>query len=415
MTINNNTQKIEEFDIHAVRKQFPILNRKVNNYSLAYLDNAASAQKPLSVINAISEQMSHSYGNVHRGLHTLANETTEAYESSRIKVANFLGAPKASNIIFTKGASEALNLAAYGLMNEIQPGDEIILSQMEHHSNIVPWHFLRERCGAVLKYIPVTEQGNLDLEAYKAILGSKTKIVSVVHMSNVLGTINPVKEIGQLAHNFGAVFIVDGTQSTVHMPIDVVGIDADLFCMTGHKLYGPTGIGALYAKTSVQERMQPFNGGGEMIEDVFEDRVTYNDPPFKFEAGTPPILQAIGLGAAIDWYSQYDFSEIHAHENYVYNHAVEQLMSIEDFKIIGNAENKGPVLAFNINGIHAHDVAQILDKYGVAIRAGQHCTQPLMNSFGIHSTARASFGIYNTIEEADRFVDGLKRAINFLS
>jgi len=415
MTIENNIHKLEGFDIHAVRKQFPILNRKVNNYGLAYLDNAASAQKPLSVINAISEQMSQSYGNVHRGLHTLANETTEAYENSRIKVANFLGASKASNIIFTKGATEALNLAAYGLMNEIQPGDEIILSQMEHHSNIVPWHFLRERCGAVLKYIPVTEQGNLDLEIYKAMLGPKTKIVSIVHMSNVLGTINPVKEIGQLAHNSGAIFIVDGTQSTVHMPIDVMEIDADLFCMTGHKLYGPTGIGALYAKTSIQERMQPFNGGGEMIEDVFEDRVTYNDPPFKFEAGTPPILEAIGLGAAIDWYSQYNFSEIHKHENSVYNHALKQLISIENFKIFGISENKGPVLAFNIEGIHAHDVAQILDKYGVAIRAGQHCTQPLMNSLGIHSTARASFGIYNTIEEADRFVEGLKRAIKFLS
>jgi len=415
MTIENNIHKLEGFDIHAVRKQFPILNRKVNNYGLAYLDNAASAQKPLSVINAISEQMSQSYGNVHRGLHTLANETTETYENSRIKVANFLGASKASNIIFTKGATEALNLAAYGLMNEIQPGDEIILSQMEHHSNIVPWHFLRERCGAVLKYIPVTEQGNLDLEIYKAMLGPKTKIVSIVHMSNVLGTINPVKEIGQLAHNSGAIFIVDGTQSTVHMPIDVMEIDADLFCMTGHKLYGPTGIGALYAKTSIQERMQPFNGGGEMIEDVFEDRVTYNDPPFKFEAGTPPILEAIGLGAAIDWYSQYNFSEIHKHENSVYNHALKQLMSIENFKIFGISENKGPVLAFNIEGIHAHDVAQILDKYGVAIRAGQHCTQPLMNSLGIHSTARASFGIYNTIEEADRFVEGLKRAIKFLS
>ena len=415
MTIENNIHKLEGFDIHAVRKQFPILNRKVNNYGLAYLDNAASAQKPLSVINAISEQMSQSYGNVHRGLHTLANETTEAYENSRIKVANFLGASKASNIIFTRGATEALNLAAYGLMNEIQPGDEIILSQMEHHSNIVPWHFLRERCGAVLKYIPVTEQGNLDLEIYKAMLGPKTKIVSIVHMSNVLGTINPVNEIGQLAHNSGAIFIVDGTQSTVHMPIDVMEIDADLFCMTGHKLYGPTGIGALYAKTSIQERMQPFNGGGEMIEDVFEDRVTYNDPPFKFEAGTPPILEAIGLGAAIDWYSQYNFSEIHKHENSVYNHALKQLMSIENFKIFGISENKGPVLAFNIEGIHAHDVAQILDKYGVAIRAGQHCTQPLMNSLGIHSTARASFGIYNTIEEADRFVEGLKRAIKFLS
>jgi len=415
MTIENNIHKLEGFDIHAVRKQFPILNRKVNNYGLAYLDNAASAQKPLSVINAISKQMSQSYGNVHRGLHTLANETTEAYENSRIKVADFLGASKASNISFTKGATEALNLAAYGLMNEIQPGDEIILSQMEHHSNIVPWHFLRERCGAVLKYIPVTEQGNLDLEIYKAMLGPKTKIVSIVHMSNVLGTINPVKEIGQLAHNSGAIFIVDGTQSTVHMPIDVMEIDADLFCMTGHKLYGPTGIGALYAKTSIQERMQPFNGGGEMIEDVFEDRVTYNDPPFKFEAGTPPILEAIGLGAAIDWYSQYNFSEIHKHENSVYNHALKQLMSIENFKIFGISENKGPVLAFNIEGIHAHDVAQILDKYGVAIRAGQHCTQPLMNSLGIHSTARASFGIYNTIEEADRFVEGLKRAIKFLS
>lgn len=403
------------FDVNEIRAQFPILSREVNGYPLAYLDNAASAQKPRAVIDALSDQMETSFANVHRGLHTLANETTEAFEGARGKVAKLLGAPLPDNIVFTKGATEALNLAAYGLMHTIKPGDEIIVTQMEHHSNIVPWHFMRERLGAVLKFVPVLENGTLDLDAFKSMLSSKTKIVSVVYMSNVLGTVNPVKQIGDWAHEAGATFIVDGTQAAVHKKVDVVDIDADLFAMTGHKLYGPTGVGALYGKTDILERMQPFNGGGEMIEDVFEDRVIYNEPPHKFEAGTPPILEAIALGAAIDWVSQFDFDAVHKHEMAVYHHALEGLRNMNTFKLLGDAPEKGPVLAFNLEGAHAHDVAQILDKYGVAVRAGQHCTQPLMERFDIHGSVRASFGIYNTIEEADRLIAGLKKASLFLS
>ncbi|MEP1231162.1 MAG: cysteine desulfurase [Litorimonas sp.] len=403
------------FNIDEIRAQFPILSREINGYPLAYLDNAASAQKPQAVMDAFTGQMSHAFANVHRGLHTMANETTEAYEGARGKLATFLGAPSADNIVFTKGASEALNLAAYGLAHMIEAGDEIILTQMEHHSNIVPWHFLRERYGAVLKFVPVTERGELDLDVYKSMLGEKTKIVSVVHMSNVLGTVNPIKQMAQWAKAAGAIMVCDGTQSAVHMPIDVVDLGIDLFCMTGHKLYGPTGIGALYGTADILDAMQPFNGGGEMIEDVFEDRVTYNEPPHKFEAGTPPILEAIALGAAVDWISQFDAADVHRHEMAVYNAARDGLRDINSFRMIGDADNKGPVLSFNLEGAHAHDVAQILDKYGVAVRAGQHCTQPLMTARGIHSTARASFGIYNTLEEAERLVEAVKKAALFLS
>ena len=403
------------FDIDIIRGQFPILSREINGKPLAYLDNAASAQKPQAVIDALTHQMSHSYANVHRGLHTMANETTEGYEGARAKVAKFLGAPTPENIVFTKGATEALNLVAYGLAHQIQPGDEIIVTQMEHHSNIVPWHFLRERYGAVLKFAPVNDDGTLDLEAFKALLSAKTKVVSVVHMSNVLGTINPVKEIVKWAKAAGAICVVDGTQAAVHMDIDVVDIGCDFFCMTGHKLYGPSGIGALYGTAGALENLQPFNGGGEMIEDVFEARVTYADAPHKFEAGTPPILQAIGLGAAIDWYSQFDMAEIHQHEMAVYHHALDGLRDLNRFRLIGDAPDKGPVLSFVLEGAHAHDLAQILDKYGIAVRAGQHCTQPLMTRMGIHSTARASFGIYNTLGEAERLVEGVKKAAQFLS
>ena len=403
------------FDVNAIRAQFPILSREINGKTVAYLDNAASAQKPQAVIDALTHQMSHSFANVHRGLHTMANETTEAYEGARAKVAKFLGAPAADNIVFTKGATEALNLTAYGLAHTIEAGDEIIITQMEHHSNIVPWHFLRERYGAVLKFVPVQDDGSLDLDAFKSMLSAKTKIVSVVHMSNVLGTVNPVKDIASWAKAAGAIVIIDGTQAAVHMKIDVTDIGCDFFCMTGHKLYGPTGIGALYGKADMLERLQPFQGGGEMIEDVFEDRVSYNDPPHKFEAGTPPILQAIGLGATIDWYSQFDFEAVHQHEMAVYSHALDGLRSINSFRLIGDAKGKGPVLSFNLEGAHAHDLAQILDKYGIAVRAGQHCTQPLMTRMGIHSTARASFGIYNTLDEADRLIEGVKKAALFLS
>jgi len=404
-----------EFDLQSIRDQFPVLSREINGYPLAYLDNAASAQKPTAVMEAMKAQSEQAYANVHRGLHTLANETTEAFEAARGKVAKFLGAPSPNNIVFTRGATEALNLCAYGLSHMIESGDEIIISQMEHHSNIVPWHFLRERHGAVIKFVPVLQDGSLDLDAFKSMLGEKTKIVSIVHMSNVLGTVNPIKDIAKWTKAAGAVMIADGTQAAVHMDIDVVDLGVDLFCMTGHKLYGPTAIGALYGTSKILERMQPFNGGGEMISDVFEDRVTYNDVPYKFEAGTPPILEAIGLGAAIDWISQFDAEDIHQHEMALYHAARDGLADLNSVRIIGTTPDKGPVLSFNLEGAHAHDVAQILDKYGVAVRAGQHCTQPLMDRFGIHSTARASFGIYNTLDEAERFVAAVRKAALFLS
>lgn len=403
------------FDVATIRSQFPILSREINGYPLAYLDNAASAQKPQAVIDSLSRQMSTSFANVHRGLHTLANETTAAFEAARGKVAQFLGAPSPQNIVFTKGATEALNLVAYGLAHEIKPGDEILLTQMEHHSNIVPWHFLRDRYGAVLRFAPVLDNGELDMKALKSMISAQTKVVSVVHMSNVLGTVNPVAEIGKWAKAAGAVFIVDGTQAAVHLDVNVAELGVDFYCMTGHKLYGPTGIGALYGTEAMLHRLQPFNGGGEMIEDVFEDRVSYNEPPHKFEAGTPPILEAIGFGAAIDWYSQFDRAAVQSHEMAVYHHALDGLRSLNTFALIGDAQSKGSVLAFNLKGAHAHDVAQIVDKYGIAIRAGQHCTQPLMTRLGIHSTARASFGIYNTLDEADRLVEGVKKAALFLS
>ena len=403
------------FNVDAVRAQFPILTREINGHPLAYLDNAASAQKPFTVIKALKEQMETSYANVHRGLHTMANETTEAYEGARTKVAAFLGAPKAENIVFTKGATEALNLAAYGLAHLIEEGDEILITQMEHHSNIVPWHFLRERKGAVLKFVPVKDDGTLDLDALKSMLSSKTKIVSIVHMSNVLGTVNPIKEIAPWVKATGAMFIADGSQAAVHIPVDVVDLGVDFYCFTGHKLYGPTGIGALYGSKEALSKLEPFNGGGEMIEDVFETHVTYAEPPHRFEAGTPPILQAVGLGVAIDWYRQYDPAEVHQHEMAVYAHALYGLQDINSFRLIGDAPSKGSVLSFTLEGAHAHDVAQILDKYGVAVRAGQHCTQPLMERFGVHSTVRASFGIYNTLDEATRLVEAVRKASHFLS
>ncbi|WP_427450722.1 aminotransferase class V-fold PLP-dependent enzyme [Litorimonas sp. WD9-15] len=403
------------FDIQSIRKQFPVLSREINGYPLAYLDNAASAQKPTAVMDAMKAQTEHAYANVHRGLHTMANEATEAFEAARGKVANYLGAPSEKNIVFTRGATEALNLCAYGLADMIEPGDEIIITQMEHHSNIVPWHFLRERKGAVIRYIPVTEEGALDLDAFKSMLGVKTKIVSVVHMSNVLGTVNPIKQMADWAHAAGAVMIADGTQAAVHMDVDVQDLGVDLYCMTGHKLYGPTAIGALYGTIDILGKMRPFNGGGEMIEDVFEDHVTYADLPYKFEAGTPPILEAIGLGAAIDWVRQFSPEDIRQHEMALYHAARDGLAGMNSVRIIGTTADKGPVLSFNLEGAHAHDVAQILDKYGIAVRAGQHCTQPLMTRYGIHSTARASFGIYNTLDEVDRLVEGVKKCALFLS
>ncbi len=402
------------FDVDAIRAEFPILSREVNGKPLIYLDNAASAQKPDAVLDAMSEQGRTAYANVHRGIHTLANETTEAYEGAREKIRAFLNANSVNEIIFTKGGTEAINLVAYGLAGEIEPGDEIVLSIMEHHSNIIPWHFLRERYGAVLKWVDVDETGALDMSALEAALSNKTKMVAVTHMSNVLGTVTDAEEIVRLAHAAGAEVLFDGCQSGVHMDIDVRALDCDYYVLTGHKIYGPTGIGALYGKADALARLRPFQGGGEMIEIVERERVTYNEAPHKFEAGTPPILQAIGFGAALDWLGQFESDDVIAHEHALYERAYEAVRGVNGLTVHGTAEGKGAVLSFSVEGAHPHDLAQILDRYGVAVRAGHHCAQPLMDHLGVSATARASFGIYNTLEEVDAFIEALHKARGML-
>ena len=402
------------FDIDAIRAEFPILNREVNGKPLVYLDNAASAQKPDAVIDAMSEQARGSFANVHRGLHTLANETTEAYETAREDVRRFLNAPSTANIIFTKGGTEAMNIVASGLAGEIAPGDEIVLSVMEHHSNIVPWHFLRERHGAVLRWVPVTDDGSLDMDALAAAIGPKTKMVAITHMSNVLGTVTDAAAITKLAHDAGAQVLLDGCQAGVHLDIDVQAIGCDFYVLTGHKIYGPTGIGALYGTAEALDRLRPYQGGGEMIETVELDRVTYNTAPHKFEAGTPPILQAIGFGAAVRWLEQFDTADVEAHEQALYARAREAIRDVNGITVHGEAPGKGAVLSFSLEGAHPHDIAQIVDRYGVAIRAGHHCAQPLMTHLGVSATARASFGIYNTLSEVDVFIDALGNARGML-
>jgi cysteine desulfurase/selenocysteine lyase len=402
------------FDAEAIRKDFPILKRQVNGKPLVYLDSAASAQKPRAVIEAMTHAMEYSYANVHRGLHTLANETTDAYEAARRKAAAFIGA-EVNEIVFTKGGTEAVNLVASGIGSFLQPGDEIVLSQMEHHANIVPWHFLRERKGVVLKWIPVTDDGQLDLEAYQALLGPKTKVVALSHMSNVLGTINDAKSLARMAHDAGALVLFDGCQAIVHKPVDVKDIDADFYVFSGHKLYGPTGIGILYGKAEKLAALPPYQGGGEMIGAVSMDEISYADPPHRFEAGTPPIIEAIGLGAAIDWLAGQDRLAIAEHEHSLYAHVRERLQGFNWLRVIGEAPGKGAILSFTVVGAHAHDVAQILDRYGVAVRAGTHCAEPLMRRFGVTSSARASFALYNTQEEADAFVDALTKTQAFFA
>ena len=401
-------------DISAIRAEFPILSREVNGHPLVYLDNAASAQKPNAVIDALAGQMRTAYANVHRGLHTLANETTEAFEAARETVRAFLNAPSTDNIVFTKGSTEGINLVASALAARIQPGDEIVLSIMEHHSNIVPWHFLRERHGAVLRWVGLTEDGSLDMDAMAAAIGPKTKMVAITHMSNVLGTVTDVAAITQLAHAAGAEILIDGSQAAVHLPVDVQAIGCDWYVITGHKIYGPTGIGALYGTAGALDRAQPYQGGGEMIEIVERERVTYNTAPHKFEAGTPPILEAIGFGAALRWLAQFDKAEIAAHEHALYERAANILRQVNGIRIHGEAPGKGAVLAFSLEGAHPHDLAQILDRYGVAIRAGHHCAQPLMQHLGVPATARASFALYNTETEVDALGEALAKARKML-
>ncbi|MFI4950352.1 MAG: aminotransferase class V-fold PLP-dependent enzyme [Caulobacterales bacterium] len=402
------------FDAETVRAEFPILARQVNGHPLVYLDSAASAQKPRAVIEAMTRAMEHSYANVHRGLHTLANETTEAYEAARSAVARFIGAD-ADEIVFTKGGTEAINLVAAGLGASLKAGDEVLLSEMEHHANIVPWHFLRERLGVVLKFTPVTDDGRLDVEAFQALLSERTKVVALTHMSNVLGTVNPVAELTRLAHGAGALVLLDGCQAIVHQPVDVRALDVDFYVFSGHKLYGPTGIGALYGKAERLAALPPYQGGGEMIGNVSLDAITYADPPHRFEAGTPPILEAIGLGAAIGWLSGLDRAAVAEHEHALYSHVRERLNGANWLTVLGEAPGKGAILSFNVDGAHAHDVAQILDRYGVAVRAGTHCAEPLMRRFGVTSSARASFALYNTHAEADAFVDALTKTQAFFA
>ena len=401
-------------NVNAIRADFPILEREVNGKPLVYFDNAASAQKPKAVMDTFVQQMSTAYANVHRGLHTLANETTEAFEAARSTVQRFLNASSPQSVIFTKGGTEAINLVASGLGQSIQPGDEIILSVMEHHSNIIPWHFLRERYGAVLKWVALNEDGSLDMRALEDALGERTRLVALSHMSNVLGTVTDAARIVELAHAAGAQVLLDGCQAGVHLDIDVEALGCDFYVLTGHKIYGPTGIGVLYGTPDALDALPPYQGGGEMIEIVEQDRVTYNDIPHKFEAGTPPIVEAIALGAAIDWLRAFDASEIRRHESALYDRAFEALSGINGLRVHGQAPGKGPVLSFSIEGIHPHDIAQLLDRYGVAIRAGHHCAQPLMSHLGVSATARASFGIYNTLSEVDSFIDALHKARSML-
>ena len=400
------------FDPERVRGEFPILSRRIGDRPLVYLDSAASAQKPEAVIQAMTDLMRHSYANVHRGLHTLANETTELYENARKKIGAFIGAPE-TEIVFTRGATEALNLVAAGLGRDLSEGDEVVLTEMEHHANIVPWHFLREQKGVVLRFAPLLPDGALDMEALEGLISPRTRVVSVVHMSNVLGTVNPIRRIAALARAAGAVMVVDACQSVVHARLDVRDLDADFVAFSGHKLYGPTGIGVLWGRADRLAALPPWQGGGEMIDRVDFDRITYAEPPLRFEAGTPPIVEAVGLGAAVDWLSSLDRDAIHAHEAALYERAREGVASINGLRILGEAEGKGAVLSFTLEGAHAHDIAQLLDRYGMAVRAGTHCAEPLMRRLGVSSSVRASFALYNTAQEVDAFLEALDRTRTF--
>ena len=399
-----------------LRQQFPILNRMVKGKPLVYFDNAATSQKPQVVIDALTHYYTHYNANIHRGIHTLAEEATMAYEATRRTAQEFIGAVSEEEIIFTRGTTEGINLVAYtwGRQN-IGTGDEIIISGMEHHSNIVPWQILCEEKGAVLKVIPVNDNGELVMDTYKALFSSKTKLVSVVHVSNSLGTVNPIKEIIEAAHQVGAKVLIDGAQSAVHLDINVHEMDCDFFAFSGHKVYGPTGVGVLYGKKELLESMPVFQGGGEMIKEVTFEKTTYNDLPYKYEAGTPNIADTIALKAALDFIKETGKATIRAHEEELLAYATAQFQAIPGLKIIGNAKEKVSLISFIIKGVHPQDVGVLLDNQGIAVRTGHHCTQPLMTRFGIPGTIRASFALYNQKEEIDALITGLHKTIKMLS
>jgi cysteine desulfurase/selenocysteine lyase len=402
------------FDLERVRDDFPILKEEIHGHRLVYLDSAASAQKPKAVLDRMNEAYEHEYANVHRGLHTLANRATEAYEGGRERVRKFLNAGRHEETALTKSATEAINLVASSFAGpRISAGDEIVLTVMEHHSNIVPWHFLRERQGAVLKWVDVRDDGSFDLDAFEAALSPKTKMVAITHMSNVLGTVTPLKEIVEIAHARGIPVLVDGSQGAVHLTVDVQDLDVDFYVFTGHKLYGPTGIGVLYGKYHLLAEMRPYQGGGEMIDVVTRDTVTYNEPPHRFEAGTPPIVQSIGLGAAIDYVEGIGRDAARKHEQELVEYGREKLSRINSLRLIGDAPGKGGIFSFELAGAHAHDVSTILDRYGIAVRAGTHCAMPLLQRFGVTSTCRASLGLYSGKDDIDALVEGIEKARTF--
>jgi cysteine desulfurase / selenocysteine lyase len=406
----------KSYDVERIRADFPILFREVYGKPLVYLDSAASAQKPISVIEAMDQTLRFEYANVHRGIHYLSNAATQKYEEARETVRRFLNAPQADEIVFTKNVTEAINLVAYawGSMS-VKEGDEIVLSIMEHHSNIVPWHFLRERRGAVLKWAPVSDTGEFLLEEFERLLSPRTKMVALTHMSNVLGTVVPIADVVRIAHARGIPVLVDGAQAAVHMPVDVQALDVDFYGFTGHKVYGPSGIGVLYAKKHWLDRLPPFLGGGSMIESVNVDAITYTHPPLRFEAGTPPIVEAVGLGAALDYMMQVGREAIAAHEHELCAYALQRLGELDWLTLHGTAKGKGAIVSFNVEGLHPHDVSTIIDRSGIAIRAGHHCAQPLMERFGVPAMCRASLGMYNTKAEVDALCGALVRAHEFFT
>ena len=403
------------FDVTAIRKDFPILKREVNGYPLVYFDNAATSQKPQVVIDSIVDYYSNYNANIHRGVHALSQEATDAYEAARKKVQKFIGAEKLHEIIFTSGTTHSINIVANGFSHFLKEGDEILVSAMEHHSNIVPWQMLCERTGAVLKVIPMDQDGSLVMETYKELLSGKTKLVFVNHISNALGTINPVKEIVSLAHEVGAAVLIDGAQACAHQVVDVQELDADFYVSSAHKMCGPTGIGFLYGKESWLNKLPPYQGGGEMISEVTFEKTTYAELPHKFEAGTPNVSGGIAFGIAIDYLLSVGLEAIAAYENSLLKYATEALLSIEGLRIYGTTEEKTSVISFNLEGVHPYDVGTILDKLGIAVRTGHHCAQPIMDFYKIPGTVRASFSFYNTTEEIDRLVAGVKRAQLMLS
>lgn len=406
----------KSLDVYAIRQQFPILNREVKGKPLVYLDNAATSQKPQAVIDALVNYYTNYNANIHRGIHTLAEEATLAFEATRDAVQQFIHAASREEIIFTRGTTEGINLVAYtwGRQN-IKAGDEIVISTMEHHSNIVPWQILCEEKGAVLKIIPINDEGELLLHEYKKLLSPQTKLVAVAHVSNALGTVNPVKQIIDAAHKAGAVVLIDGAQSTVHLDINVQQMDCDFFAFSAHKLYGPTGMGVLYGKKYLMESMSVFHGGGEMIKEVSFEKTTYNDLPYKYEGGTPNIADTIAFKAALDFINQTGKDNIRKHEDELLQYATKQLEQIPGLKIIGTAKEKVSVISFVIDNFHPQDIGILLDNRGIAVRTGHHCAQPLMNRFGITGTVRASFAVYNTKEEIDELIGGLQKAIKMLS